>query len=153
MIDYVRLIARAVATLHPNTGEQRHALYERARTTLVDKLRTTDPTLSRTDLKAERAALEAAILHVERNAVRGAAPPQAPVRQRYEYRDRPPLKDNRKALRIVAGALGVVLVLIAGVAAYSLWPRSLAEVRSIAKPRSASVVAELPDARSGYVRL
>jgi lipoprotein-anchoring transpeptidase ErfK/SrfK len=159
MIDYVPLLTRAVATLSPNTPEQRHALYDRARKTLVDKLRTTDPALSHTDLKAERAALEAAILRVEREAVRRAAPPQPkPVHATYgtaagEYQDRPPLTDHRKRLRVVAGAFGVALILIAGVAAYSFWPRSLAEVRSIANPRSVALVAEPPDAKSGYVRL
>src|SRR5438093_425256 len=128
MVEYVPLIARAVATLSPNTSEQRHALYDRARKSLVDKLRTTDPTLSHTDLKAERAALEAAILRVERDVARRAAPRKPkPVREP-EYRDRPPLKDTRKTLRILAGAFGVVLILAAGVAAYSFWPRSLAEM-------------------------
>ena len=63
MVDYVPLIARAVATLNPNTMERRQALYGRARKTLVDKLRSTDPTLARTNLEAERAALEAAAMH------------------------------------------------------------------------------------------
>jgi hypothetical protein len=154
MVDYVTLIARAVATLSPNTREQRHALYDRARRTLADKLRTTDPTLSHTDLKAESAALEAAILRVERDAVRRAAPPQSkPVPEPYRYRDRPPLKDNRRWLRVVAGAVGAALILTAGITAYSFWPRNLAEVRSITKPKSVSLLAEIPDAKSGYVRL
>jgi lipoprotein-anchoring transpeptidase ErfK/SrfK len=154
MVDYVPLIVRAVATLDPNTSEQRHALYERARKTLADKLRTTDPTLSHTDLKAERAALEAAILRVERDFVRRAAPPQPqPAHETYAYRDRPPLTDNRTRQRILAGAFGVALVLIAAVAVYSLWPRSLAEVRTVAGPRSAPVAAEPPDVKSGYVRM
>ena len=66
MVDYFPLIARAVATLSPNTREQRHVLYDRARKTLVDKLRVNDPTLAHTDLRAESAALEAAIQRVER---------------------------------------------------------------------------------------
>jgi len=154
MVDYVPLIARAVATLNPNTSEQRHALYERARKTLVDKLRSTDPTLSHTDVKAERAALEAAILRVERDAIRRAAPPQPrPVHDPYEYRDRPPLKDTRKQLRILAGASGLLLILIGAMAAYYFWPRSLAEVRSIASQRSVPVIPEPADNKSGYVRL
>jgi lipoprotein-anchoring transpeptidase ErfK/SrfK len=160
MVDYVPLLARAVAALNPNTSEQRHALYDRARKTLADKLRSIDPTLAHTDLKAERAALEAAILHVEKDAVRRAAPAQPkPAHGAYgavageEYQDRPPLKDNRKLLRVVAGAFGLGIIVIAGVAVYSFWPRNLAEVRSIASSRSAPVVAEPPDTKSGYVRL
>ena len=61
MADYYPLIARAVGTLNPNTPEQRRALYDRARRTLVDQLRIKDPTLSQTDVKAESAALDAEI--------------------------------------------------------------------------------------------
>ena len=74
MVDYYSLLVRAVSTLRPNTKDQRQALYDRARTTLVEKLRTTDPTLAHTDLKAERAALEAAIQRVE---IRGTTPRRA----------------------------------------------------------------------------
>ena len=157
MVDYVPLIARAVASLNPNTSEQRHALYERARKTLVDKLRSTDPTLSHTDLKAERAALEAAILRVERDAVRRAAPPQPrpqPRYEPYEYRDRPPLKDPQRRLRIVGAAVGLLLILIAGVATYSFWPNIVGRARNIAPaPRAVAVAPEPPDAKSNYVHL
>jgi hypothetical protein len=46
MVDYFPLIARAVAALDPNTRELRHVLYDRARKTLIDKLRVNDPTLA-----------------------------------------------------------------------------------------------------------
>ena len=78
MVDYVQLISRAVATLNPNTREARQALYQRARQTLVDKLRSIDPTFSHTDLKAERAALESAIQQVERDAMLPAQVPDPP---------------------------------------------------------------------------
>ena len=58
MADYYPLIARAVGTLNPNTPEQRRALYDRARRTLVDQLRIKDPTLTQTDVKTESAALD-----------------------------------------------------------------------------------------------
>jgi lipoprotein-anchoring transpeptidase ErfK/SrfK len=154
MVDYVQLISRAVATLNPNTREAREALYQRARQTLVDKLRIVDPTLSHTDLKAERAALESAIVQVERDAARRTTPPpRRPAQDRYGYRDRPPLKEPRNWLRTAAVALGVVLVLAAGAALYSFWPRSLDDVRSMAKQRGASSVAEAEETKSDYVRL
>jgi len=154
MVDYVPLISRAVATLNPNTREQRQILYDRARKTLVDKLRGTDPTLAHTNLEAERSALEAAIQRVERDFARRAAPPQRQTpHKNYEYRDRPPLSDPRKQLGILVGALSVVLVLCAGVAGYYLWPRNLAEVRNIASQRAAPVISEPADNKSGYVRL
>ena len=162
MVDYVQLISRAVATLNPNTREARQALYQRARQTLVDKLRSIDPTLSHTDLNAERAALESAIQQVERDTTRRAAPPQRQPAQerrqersqeRYDYRDRPPLKEPGKWLRTAAIALGGVLLFAVGAALYSFWPRSLDDVRGMAKPRSASLVSEAEETRSDYVRL
>jgi len=166
MVDYVQLISRAVATLNPNTREARQALYQRARQTLVDKLRSIDPTLSHTDLNAERTALESAIQQVERDAVRRTAPPQRQpaqdrthqrteerTRERYDYRDRPPLKDSGKWLRTAAIALGVALVFAAGTAIYSFWPRSLDDVRSMAKQRSVASVSEPEEIKSDYVRL
>src|SRR6476659_6650455 len=82
MANYYPLIARAVGSLNPNTPEQRRALYDRARKTLVDQLRIKDPTLTQTDVKAESAALDAAIQRVERDFVRPAAPPPPRPRPR-----------------------------------------------------------------------
>jgi len=159
MIDYVPLLTRAVASLSPNTSEQRHILYDRARKTLADKLRASDPAFSHTDLKAESAALEAAIQRVERDVRRRAAPPRPPpAYATYEapaepYQDMPPLKDSRRGLRIVVSAFAVVLILGAGVAAYSFWPRILSDVRSIPNPRPVPMVPEEPTDKTNYVSL
>ena len=162
MVEYVQLISRAVATLNPNTREARQALYQRARQTLVDKLRSVDPTLSHTDLNAERAALESAIQQVERDAARRAVPPQRQpaqerrqerAQERYDYRDRPPLKEPGKWIRTAAIALGGVLLFAGAAALYSFWPRSLDDVRGMAKQRSAALVSEADEPRSDYVRL
>ena len=127
MVDYYPLIARAVGSLNPNTSEQRHALYDRARKTLVDQLRINDPTLSNTDVKAESAALEAAIQRIERDFMRRAVPPPPPPRSRRApgppsaapaepagYRDLPPLADTGKRWRILAGVGVAALLLIGG---------------------------------------
>jgi lipoprotein-anchoring transpeptidase ErfK/SrfK len=157
MVDYFPLLARAVSALSPNTSEQRRVLYDRARKTLVDKLR--NPALSHADLRAESAALEAAIQRVERDTVSRAAPPQPKLAYRAddmparEYRGRPPLKDVRKPLRIAAGAFGALLILMAGVATYSYWPRILSGVRSVPSPRSVAVITENPETKSNFVRL
>ena len=158
MVDYIPLIARAVASLNPNTRERRHVLYDHARKTLVDKLRVSDPTLAHTDLKAERAALEAAIQRVERDAVRHAAPLQPnPAYETYGapgggYQDRPPLKDVRTRWRVVVGAFAAVLVFIVG-AAYTFWPRILSGVRVTPSATVRTEVADLPDSKTNYVHL
>ena len=84
MADYFPLIARAVGGLDKNTGENRRALYERARTALVAQLRSVEPPLEEADITRERLALEEAIRKVEADAVKRAraeeeaahAPPQ-----------------------------------------------------------------------------
>ena len=80
MADYFPLLARAVSALGSNTKEQRQALYDRARKTLVEKLR--DPTFSQADMQAESEALEAAIQRVEMDAMRRAEPPPRPKPRR-----------------------------------------------------------------------
>jgi hypothetical protein len=72
MADYHPLIARAVAGLDRNTGENRRALYERARTALVAQLRGVQPALDESEITRERLALEEAIRKVEAEAARNA---------------------------------------------------------------------------------
>src|SRR5215218_1541234 len=66
MADYYPLIARAVAGLDSTaTGEQRRALYERARSALIAQLRGVQPPLGESDITRERLTLEEAIRKVE----------------------------------------------------------------------------------------
>ena len=65
MADYYHLIDRAVGGLDNNTGENRRALYDRARAALVSQLRGVMPALDETDITRERLALEEAIRKVE----------------------------------------------------------------------------------------
>ncbi|MFY9688148.1 MAG: hypothetical protein WAJ88_20320 [Pseudolabrys sp.] len=65
MADYYPLIARAVSGLDKNTGENRRALYDRARVALVGQLRGVQPALEESDITRERLALEEAIRKVE----------------------------------------------------------------------------------------
>jgi lipoprotein-anchoring transpeptidase ErfK/SrfK len=158
MVDYYSILARVVASLSPNTSEQRRALYDRARKTLADKIGTVDPSVSSTDLKAESAALEAAIQRIERDlAPRPAAPPRPADATRRaaragRHRDMGPLKDTRRPLRIAAGVLGAVLIVGAGAAIYSFWPRNLSDLRNISSSRPVTAAVEEP-AKSGYVNL
>jgi hypothetical protein len=69
MADYYPLIARAIAGLDASaTGEQRRALYERARQALIAQLRGVQPPLSESDITRERLTLEEAIRKVEQEA-------------------------------------------------------------------------------------
>ena len=72
MADYHPLIARAVAGLEKNTGENRRTLYERARQALVAQLRGVVPALDESEITRERLALEEAIRKVEAEAARQA---------------------------------------------------------------------------------
>jgi len=84
MVDYFPVLNRAVGALDPNTPETRRGVYDRARRALIDGLRSSDPTLSDTDLRTQSVALEGAIRQVELQyeveALRGARPPGAPSR-------------------------------------------------------------------------
>jgi hypothetical protein len=72
MADYHPLIARAVTGLEKNTGENRRALYERARTALVAQLRGVVPPLDESEITRERLSLEEAIRKVEAESARHA---------------------------------------------------------------------------------
>ena len=95
MADYHPLIARAVAGLEKNTGENRRALYERARVALVNQLRSIEPALEEADITRERLALEEAVRKVEAEAAKSArekeeaaapaaAPPTPPAAEEEE---------------------------------------------------------------------
>jgi hypothetical protein len=74
MADYYPLIVRAVSGLDKNTGENRRALYERARTALVNQLRSVEPALNESDITRERLALEESIRKVEAEAAKRLRP-------------------------------------------------------------------------------
>ena len=70
MADYYPLISRAVAGLEKNNGENRRALYERARAALLAQLRGVTPALNESDITRERLALEESIRKVEAESAR-----------------------------------------------------------------------------------
>jgi hypothetical protein len=103
MADYYPLIARAVSGLDKNTGENRRALYDRARAALVSQLRGVQPALDETDITRERLALEEAIRKVEAEA---AKRPRAEIQEAEaaepSLRDRG-LRDFRETVAEVEG--------------------------------------------------
>jgi hypothetical protein len=63
MGDYYPAISEAIAG--KKTSESHHVLYDRARATLIDRLRKADPPLSETFIELERLDLEDAINKAE----------------------------------------------------------------------------------------
>ncbi|HVV61341.1 MAG TPA: hypothetical protein VHD14_06240 [Pseudolabrys sp.] len=86
MADYYPLIARAVGGLDKNTGDNRRALYDRARAALVAQLRSATPPLEDETITRERVALEEAIRQVETEATRASReqPPESPAPEAVE---------------------------------------------------------------------
>ena len=97
MADYHPLIARAVSGLEKNSGENRRALYERARIALVAQLRGVVPALEESEITRERLSLEEAIRKVEAEAARQAREavrPALPRRTELPRRDEPPRREE-----------------------------------------------------------
>jgi hypothetical protein len=93
MADYHPLIARAVVGLEKNTGENRRALYERARTALVAQLRGVQPALDESEITRERLALEEAIRKVEAESARQAREQARPT---FVKRAHLPRRDDKR---------------------------------------------------------
>jgi hypothetical protein len=70
MADYYTIIAKAVATLDPNTGEARRRIYERARGALSGETRSAGLPLNKSDIVSAQMSLEEAIAQVEIEALR-----------------------------------------------------------------------------------
>src|SRR5258705_8400504 len=92
MADYSPLISRAVAGLEKNNGENRRALYERARGALLAQLRGVTPALNESDIPGERVALEESIRKVEAESARQFVEPsrQPPAPKIRPAESRPP---------------------------------------------------------------
>jgi hypothetical protein len=75
MADYQPLLQRAVEALSDRSPQMRRAVYERARTALLEQLRSLDPPLSDEEIARERRALDEAIGRIEA----GYAPAPAPA--------------------------------------------------------------------------
>jgi hypothetical protein len=138
MADYHPLIARAVAGLEKNSGEQRRALYERARTALVAQLRGVVPALDESEITRERLALEEAIRKVEAESARHAreTPRTIAPRRPDSARREEPQRSAAAAPRSPALGSGVGAPAAASVAA--------AEMASPAAPPGAPPPAPAP---------
>jgi hypothetical protein len=87
--------------LDKNTGENRRALYDRARVALVNQLRGVQPALEESDITRERLALEEAIRKVEAETAKRARA-DAPEPEEPSLRDRG-LRDFRETVAEAEG--------------------------------------------------
>lgn len=78
MADYHAILKRAISALPAPNGEARRAVYEKARSALVNQLKAFDPPLSPSEITQQRLQLEEAIRKVESEAAKGLLKP-APV--------------------------------------------------------------------------
>jgi hypothetical protein len=99
MADYYPLISRAVAGLEKNSGENRRALYERARAALLAQLRGVTPALNESDITRERLALEESIRKVEAEAARQFVEPSRQAAAQPKARSPEPRPEPRQEPR------------------------------------------------------
>src|SRR3982751_3744038 len=92
MADYYPLIARAVDGMDESTPQTRGAVYERARTALMQQLRSLEPPLSEEDIERERLSLDDAIARVEADHHPLPAEPRPPPS--FDPADKPPAADR-----------------------------------------------------------
>ncbi|MDR3373754.1 MAG: hypothetical protein P4L98_08505 [Ancalomicrobiaceae bacterium] len=71
MADYYAILKRAISGLAEPTGEARRAVYEKARSALVQQLKSFDPPLTASEITQQRLQLEDAIRKVESEAAKG----------------------------------------------------------------------------------
>lgn len=149
MADYHPLIARAVAGLDKNTGENRRALYERARTALVAQLRGVNPPLEESEITRERLALEEAIRKVEAESARHARETARPAfikRAEVPRRDeaaQPPRQETRQDASAAPARPATTAPRPATqpVAAAASAPRTPVRSGNFAQPRTAAAAA------------
>src|SRR4026207_411448 len=101
MADYYPLIARAVSGLDKNTGENRRALYDRARVALVNQLRGVQRAPGESDITRAPLALEEAIRKVEAETAKRVRA-DTPEPEEPSLRDRG-LRDFRETVAEAAG--------------------------------------------------
>jgi hypothetical protein len=79
MADYHAILKRAISSLPSPTGEARRAVYEKARTALVNQLKSFDPPIPASEITQQRLQLEDAIRKVESEVAKGMLRPKEPT--------------------------------------------------------------------------
>jgi lipoprotein-anchoring transpeptidase ErfK/SrfK len=134
MVDYYAVLQRAVTALDPNTRDARWQLYDRARRTVADRLRSIDPPLSEDEIERSLASVDSAIAQIEYETSRvpPPAPPTSAASDDADARGRVRAlvgQRPRGYLYVALAALGLVAIIV-GIVAYTYRPRSVASVAS-----------------------
>ena len=132
MVDYYAVLQRAVAALDPNTRDARWHLYDRARRTVADRLRSIDPPLSEDEIERSLASVDSAIAQIEYETSRPPppVPPASAASDDADAQGRVRTLVGRRPrgyLYVALAALGLVAIII-GILAYAYRPRSVASV-------------------------
>lgn len=90
MAEFYAVLRRAVSGLGPSTSAERRAVYEKARSALVNQLKAIDPPLTTAEISRRRLDLEEAIRRVERESAAEQAVAVAPAEAEPEYEAPPP---------------------------------------------------------------
>ena len=122
MADYYPLLRKAVDALDRPDRDERYAVYERARRTVVNRLRGDDPPWSDAEIDAQILALDDAVRRIERELEpEPAAPPAAtapaaaPAVTPPAARAAPPRAATRVSKWVLGGAAtAVLLIAVAG---------------------------------------
>jgi hypothetical protein len=148
MADYHPLIARAVAGLDKNTGENRRALYERARTALVAQLRGVQPALEESEITRERLALEEAIRKVEAESARHARETARPafIKRAEAPRQEASPQPARTAAAPARSAVAAQTTSVAAPRA-PVRPNNLAQPRAVVAPAAEQAAQEQPQSQ------
>jgi len=152
-IDYVSILTRAVAALDTNNRETRAAIYERARSTVFNRLRAGGTAMSPAAAETQATALEAAIARVEHDSNQNELQSISLVESYERTADIPPLTGAWRPLRVF-GLLALAIIIVVSIAIYFSWPRIIAELRASLRPlHDEAVIASNVRAAAPYVHL
>jgi lipoprotein-anchoring transpeptidase ErfK/SrfK len=153
-IDYVAILTRAVAALGTNNRETRAAIYERARSTVFNRLSAGGTAMSPAAAKAHVTALEAAIARVEHDSNQKELQSISLAESYERTSDIPPLTGAWRPLRAFSSLALAAIVVVGGIVIYFSLPRIIAELRASLRPvHDEAVMASNVRAAAPYVRL
>lgn len=139
MVDYYSVLHNALSALDRDDPDARYELYERARHSVVERMRNTDPPWPEADIARQVADLDDAIRRLEaerappprpragRAPIPAAPPPSPPA---YDEPVQTPAAEGRRLVKVAAALVAVALIGIGGYFAWSRYGGNPASVAS-----------------------